>query len=111
MTTETIVDKKRGSEELFERLNRPAELSTDHLRHLVRSVESVSGRILGWETFGKPAIEALRASFAVEPSRLAAFVDHLVQGKARLGWEVFPEGVPPLIDQYRVVVKNGGGGL
>jgi hypothetical protein len=109
MEQETVVEMKRGSEELYKRLNRPTELSTEQLRHLVTSVESVSGRILGWEVYGKPAIEALRASFAIEPGRLPAFVDHLVQSKTRFGWEVFPEGVPPLIDQYRVVVKNGGG--
>jgi hypothetical protein len=109
MTTEIVADKKRGSEELCDRLNRPKEISAEHLQQLVRSVESVAGRILSWEVYGRPALEALRASFAVEPARLPAFVDHLVQNRARLGWEVFPEGVPPLIDQYRVVVKNGGG--
>jgi hypothetical protein len=111
MTMETVVDKKRGSAELFDRLNRPTEISAEHLQHLVHSVESVAGRILNWEIYGKPAIEVLRASFAVEPAKLPAFVDHLVQSRARLGWEVFPEGVPPLIDQYRVVVNNGGGRL
>ena len=104
---EKIADSKRGSEELLQRLSRPTELSVEHLRHLVSSVEGVSGRILNWEVYGKPAIEALRASFAVEPGRLASFVDHLIQNKARFGWEVFPEGIPPLIDRYRVVVKNG----
>ncbi len=111
MEKEAVVSDKRGSEELFKRINRPTELSTEHLRHLVSSVEGVSGRILSWEIYGKPAFEVLRASFAVEPGRLASFVDRLVQGKTRLGWEVFPEGVPPLIDQYRVVVKNGPAGL
>lgn len=108
---EIVFEKKRGSEELYKRLNRPTELNAADLKHLVSSVESVSGRILNWEIYGKPSFEALRASFAVGPDRLSAFVDHLVQGKTRFGWEVFPEGVPPLIDQYRVVVKNGGGGL
>lgn len=103
------MEATRGSEELYKRLNRPTELSAEHLKHLVSSVERVSGRILGWEVYGKPAFEVLRASFAVDPGKLPAFVDHLVQGKTRFGWEVFPEGVPPLIDQYRVVVKNGGG--
>jgi hypothetical protein len=107
---ETVTSERRGSEALYKRLNRSTELSTEHLRHLVSSVEGVSGRILSWEIYGKPAFEVLRASFAVEPGRLASFVDHLVQGKTRFGWEVFPEGVPPLIDQYRVVVKNGPGG-
>lgn len=101
--------ESRGSEELFKRLNKGTEVKTEHLRHLVSSVEGVSGRILSWEIYGRPAFEVLRASFAVQPDRLGAFVDHLVQGKTRFGWEVFPEGVPPLIDQYRVVVKNGGG--
>jgi hypothetical protein len=106
---ETVMEATRGSEELYKRLNRPTELSAEHLKHLVSSVERVSGRILGWEVYGKPAFEVLRASFAVDAGKLPAFVDHLVQGKTRFGWEVFPEGVPPLIDQYRVVVKNGGG--
>lgn len=111
MGKETVTDKKRGSAELFKRLNRPTEVNVEHLKHLVSSVESVSGRILNWEIYGKPAYEVFRASFAVGPDRLSALVDQLVQGKTRFGWEVFPEGVPPLIDQYRVVVKNGGGGL
>jgi hypothetical protein len=110
MEKETVIEK-RGSEELLKRLSQPAELKAEHLRHLVSSVEGVSGRILNWEIYGKPAFEVLRASFAVHPDRLSAFVDHLVKGKTRFGWEVFPEGVPPLIDQYRVVVKNGAGGL
>jgi hypothetical protein len=111
MEKEAVLEHKRGSEELFKRLNRPTEITTENLRHLVSSVEGVSGRILSWEIYGKPAFEVLRASFAVDPGRLSVFVDHLVQSKTRFGWEVFPEGVPPLIDQYRVVVKNGGGGL
>ncbi|HYN20468.1 MAG TPA: hypothetical protein VE078_05880 [Thermoanaerobaculia bacterium] len=110
MEKETVIEK-RGSEELFKRLNRTTELKAEDLRHLVSSVEGVSGRILSWEIYGKPAFEVLRASFVLKPDRLSAFVDHLVQGKTRFGWEVFPEGVPPLIDQYRVVVKNAGGGL
>jgi hypothetical protein len=109
METETVIGK-RGSEELFERLNRPTEVNIEDLKHLVSSVENVSGRILNWEIYGKPAFEVLRASFALDPTRLSAFVDHLVRNKTRFGWEVFPEGVPPLIDQYRVVVKNGPGG-
>ena len=111
MEKATVIDEKRGSEELLKRLSRPTELKAEDLKHLVSSVEGVSGRILNWEIYGKPAFEVFRASFAVSPDRLSALVDHLVQGKTRFGWEVFPEGVPPLIDQYRVVVKNGGGGL
>lgn len=99
----------RGSEKLLERLTQPAELEPEHLRQLVGSVEKVSGRILNWEIYGKPRIEALRASFAVGPDRLAPLVEQLIQNKARFGWEVFPEGIPPLIDQYRVVIKSGGG--
>lgn len=99
----------RGSEELLRRLTQPTELDPKHLQQLVGSVEKVSGRILNWEIYGKPGLEVLRASFAVGPDRLSTFVDSLVQSKTRFGWEVFPEGVPPLIDQYRVVVKNGGG--
>ena len=99
----------RGSEELLKRLTEPTELNPEHLRHLVGSVEKVSGRILNWEIYGKPRIEILRASFAVQPDRLAPLVEQLIENKARFGWEVFPEGVPPLIDQYRVVIKSGGG--
>lgn len=99
----------RGSAELLKRFTEPADLDPEHLRHLVGSVEKVSGRILNWEIYGKPRIEVLRASFAVGPDRLAPLVEQLIQNKARFGWEVFPEGVPPLIDQYRVVIKSGGG--
>ena len=104
----TVLEERRGSEELLQRLTRPTELSADHLKHLVRSVESVSGRILGWEVYGRPAFERLRASFSVEPEKLSAFVDHLVRGKTRFGIEVFPRGVPPLVDLYQVEVKAGG---
>jgi hypothetical protein len=99
----------RGSDELLKRFTEPAGLDPEHLRHLVGSVEKVSGRILNWEIYGKPSIEAVRASFAIGPDRLTTLVEQLIQNKARFGWEVFPEGVPPLIDQYRVVVKSGGG--
>ena len=99
----------RGSEELLKRLTQPAELNPEHLRSLVGTVEKISGRILNWEVYGKPGIDRLRASFAIGPDRLSALVDNLVQSKVRFGWEVFPEGVPPLIDQYRVVIKSGGG--
>lgn len=98
----------RGSEELLKRLTQPTELNPEHLKSLVGSVEKVSGRILNWEVYGKPGIDRLRASFAIGPDRLSALVDNLVQSKVRYGWEVFPEGVPPLIDQYRVVIKTGG---
>jgi hypothetical protein len=99
----------RGSQELLKRLTEPAELDPENLKQLVGSVERVSGRILNWEIYGKPRIEVLRASFAVGPDRLAPLVEQLVQNRARFGWEVFPEGIPPLVDQYRVVIKSGGG--
>jgi hypothetical protein len=109
MEKEKVADYRRGSDELFKRLNRPAEINAEDLKHLVSSVEGVAGRILNWEVYGRPAFEVLRASFSVAPDRLSALVDRLVQGKSRFGWEVFPEGVPPLIDQYRVDIKGGGG--
>jgi len=97
----------RGSDELLRRLTEPTELNPEHLKSLVGTVEKVSGRILNWEIYGKPGIDRVRASFVVGPDRLSAVVDNLIQNRSRLGWEVFPEGIPPLIDQYRVVVKGG----
>lgn len=97
---------ERGSEALRKRLDQPAEISADQLRKLVDSADAVSARILNWEILGKPGLEWLHASFSVAPERLPAFVDHLVRGEIRHGWEVFPEGVPPFIDQYRIELGN-----
>ena len=102
-----MVYEKRGSEELLERIGRPVQLDVDHLKHLVRAVEGVSGRILNWEVYGKPGIDRLKASFAVEPARLSSFVVSLIGNQARLGFEAFPEGVPPFDLQYRVDVFAG----
>lgn len=99
----------RGSDALLKRLNQPGEITMEALRHLVDSAGSASARILSWEIYGKPAFERLRASFAVGPDRLPAFIEKLVKTKTKFPWEIFPEGTPPDIDQYRVVVKGGGG--
>jgi hypothetical protein len=98
---------KRGSEVLAKRLGRPAELSAKQLGALVATAEAASARILNWEIYGKPGIDRLRASFAVGPDQLVTLVEKLVRTKTRFNWEVFPEGVPPLIDQFRVDLKQG----
>ena len=99
--------EKRGSTKLRGKLDQPVELSAEQLKGLVASAESVSGRILNWEIYGKPGIDRLRASFSIAPDQLPAFVQSLVATKARFGWEIFPEGIPPLIDQFRVDIKRG----
>jgi hypothetical protein len=104
-----MVNEKRGSEELYERLSRPVELNKEELFHLVRAAEATSARILDWTIYGKPGIDRLRASFEVSPERLPAFIEGVIGSKARLRWEAFPEGVPPFIDNFRVVLDNMGG--
>lgn len=98
---------KRGSEELAKRLGRPAELSAKQLGALVATADAASARILNWEIYGKPGIDRLRASFTVGPDRLTTLVEKLIATKTRVNWEVFPEGVPPFIDQFRVDLKQG----
>lgn len=98
---------KRGSTELRRRLDQPVELSAEQLKKLVASAESASGRILNWEIYGKPGIDRLKASFSIAPDQLPNFVKELVANKVRFGWEIFPEGVPPFIDQFRVDLKQG----
>jgi hypothetical protein len=98
---------KRGSTKLRQRFDQPVELSAEQLKGLVASAERVSGRILNWEIYGKPGIDRLRASFSIAPDQLPSFVKELVATKARFGWEIFPEGIPPLIDQFRVDLKQG----
>jgi len=101
------MDDKRGSEELRRRFDQPVELSAEQLKHLVASAETAAGKILNWEIYGKPGIDRLRASFSIAPDKLTTFVEQLVANRARFGWEVFPEGVPPFIDQFRVDLKQG----
>lgn len=98
---------ERGSTELRRRFDQPVELRPEQLKSLVDSVERVSGRILNWEIQGRPSIERLRASFSIAPDQLASFVKEIVATEARFGWEIFPEGIPPLIDQFRVDLKQG----
>jgi hypothetical protein len=98
---------ERGSTKLRHRFDQPVELSAEQLKGLVASAESVSGRILNWEIYGKPGIDRLKASFSIAPDQLPSFVKELVATKARFGWEIFPEGIPPLIDQFRVDLKQG----
>ncbi|HEX5758553.1 MAG TPA: hypothetical protein VF121_05125 [Thermoanaerobaculia bacterium] len=98
---------KRGSTELRRRLDQPVELSGEQLKNLVAAAEATSSRILNWEVYGKPGIDRLKASFSIGPDELPNFVKQLVANRARFGWEVFPEGVPPFIDQFRVDLKQG----
>src|SRR5262245_50195741 len=108
---ETAGYAARGSEELFRRLNKPYELDESHLKHLVATAEKSSAKILDWTVFGKPGIDRLRASFELAPEQLTAFIDGVVQNKARFNWRVFPRGVPPIIDGYVLDLQTDGGGF
>jgi len=101
----------RGSEELFKRLNKPYEISEDHLKHLVVAAEKSAAKILDWTVYGKPGIDRLRASFELAPEQLSSFIDGVVRNQARFNWRVFPRGVPPVIDRYVFDIQTDNGGF
>ncbi len=100
------MEETRGSDELFRRLQQPNQLSVEELRHLVSSVEDVAGHIEGWEIYGKPAIEALRASFTVDRENLSGLIEKVLAVRPAFHLIVHPIGVPQ-IERYRMTVETG----
>lgn len=102
MSTPTSSD--RGSEKLLERLQ-AEPLETRQFEELLKLLRSVNAELQDYFPLGRPAIELIEATVAVQAAAVAELVQGLVQTDSLQLRELraHPRGIPPA--EREVVVQ------
>ena len=86
--------KRRGSEQLLERLGQPDTISEESLKAVIEVARRHEVEILDWCQFGKPGIDGVCGRFQVEPKVAGLVIQDLINLP---GWrcrlDVFPLGI------------------
>jgi len=89
-----IQAKRRGSEQLLERLGKPDTISDESLKGILAVARRHEVEILDWCQFGKPGIDGVCGRFQVEPKVAGLVIQDLINLE---GWrcrlDVFPLGI------------------
>ncbi len=92
----------RGSAEMSEEMfGKPSEVSKESLKQLINVTRAGGVSLLGWWTYGKPAIDIVNGVIHAKPDVAGKVIQELLTiDKLRLKVEGFPLGIinPELIE-------------
>jgi hypothetical protein len=101
-------ETRRGSEKLIERLaGMKGGVSQTQIRELLRVLTRSDCRLVDWYIRGIPVPEVVFGTVLAPVNVAGALASQIYEAKLRANFRLFPNGIPPLIDQVRVEIELG----
>lgn len=91
---------------LPEKFAKPSTLSRKDLQSIINVARRRGVRVIDWEQYGQPAIDAVAGKYQVSASAANAVLRDLLRLDMRLHLDVFPNGVP-VVDHYTIGFETG----